>query len=144
MGTTLVFYDGVCGLCNRLVWFLLRRDVGARFRFAALQGPLAQTILVAKGRDPSELDTVYVVRDWNTPEERVLERSAAVLYALSQLGAGWRFAARVGRLVPAGLADGLYRLVARTRYRVFGRLTSCPLPPAEWRQRFLDRTERGE
>ena len=144
MGTTLVFYDGVCGLCDRLIRFLIRRDVDGRFRFAALQGQLARTTLRARGYDPSGLDTVYVVRDWNTPQEQVLERSGAVLCALSQLGGGWRMAARVGGLVPVVIADGLYRVVARTRYRLFGRLASCPLPPAEWRQRFLDRSERGK
>ena len=56
--TTVVFYDGVCGLCNRLNQFLLRRDGDARLRFAALQSPIARQLLAVHGLDPSDLDTV--------------------------------------------------------------------------------------
>lgn len=137
MGTTVVFYDGVCGLCNRLVYFLLRKDRHARLRFAQLQGDLARELLVPRGIDPSDLDTVYVVANWRTPDERALARSRAILHALGQLGGGWRLLAAVARIVPRPLADVAYRLVARVRYRLFGRFDACPLPPPEWRKRML-------
>jgi predicted DCC family thiol-disulfide oxidoreductase YuxK len=136
---TVVLYDGVCGLCNRFVSFLLRRDCTGRLQFAPLQGDLARDLLSDRARRLTELDTVYVIADWQSPGERVLERSRAVLYALSQLdGSGWRLAARVAALAPVPLADAVYRVVARRRYRLFGRLPLCPVPPAEWRNRFLD------
>lgn len=135
---TLLFYDGVCGLCDRLVQFLLKRDRTGRIRFATLQGELARTTLAPRGIDPSDLDTVYVVANWQTPDERLLARSRAVLHALAQLGPGWRAFATVARVVPPPLADAMYRLVARSRYRLFGRYDTCPLPRPEWRARFLD------
>ena len=136
--TTVVFYDGVCGLCNRLNRFLLRRDRDARIRFAALQSPIARQLLAAHGLDPTDLDTVYVMADWTTDAERVLSRSKAVMHALDQLGGSWRAVARVGKLVPRPLADLVYRAVARSRYRIFGRFDACQIPPPEWRKRFLD------
>lgn len=134
----MVFYDGVCGLCNKFVRFLLRRDSLGRILYAPLQGELAHAVLTPRGYDPADLDTIYVVADWQSAEERVLSRSRAVLHTLSQLGAGWPFAAGAGTVLPLWFSDTLYRLIARKRYRTFGRLESCPLPPAEWKERFLD------
>jgi predicted DCC family thiol-disulfide oxidoreductase YuxK len=135
---SIVFYDGVCGLCNRLVRFLLRRDRHARLRFAPLQGPLARTELGRHGYDPSDLDTVYVIADRHTPSERVLAKSPAIFHALDSLGGGWRVLARAGSFVPVALADAVYDAVAARRYRTFGKLESCPIPPPEWRARFID------
>jgi predicted DCC family thiol-disulfide oxidoreductase YuxK len=136
--TTVLFYDGVCGLCNRLIQFLLRHDREGQIVYAALQGQLARDILAKHGADPSDLDTVYVVADWRTPSERALSRSAAILHALEQLDGSLGVLARLGALVPTPIADLAYRLVATNRYRVFGKHESCPLPPPEWRRRFLD------
>jgi predicted DCC family thiol-disulfide oxidoreductase YuxK len=136
--TTVVLYDGVCGLCNRLNQFLLPRDERARLRFAALQSPAARRLLARHGLDPSDLDTVYVIADWGTATERALARSRAVLHAVGQLDGWWRVLAILGRLVPAPIADLAYRVVARNRYRIFGRYDRCMLPPANWQERYLD------
>ncbi|HKR60260.1 MAG TPA: DUF393 domain-containing protein, partial [Pyrinomonadaceae bacterium] len=76
---TVVLYDGVCGLCNRLNQFLLRRDGQDRFRFASLQSDVAAQLLQRHGTDAIDLDTVYVVADYGMPNERLLSRSDAVL-----------------------------------------------------------------
>jgi predicted DCC family thiol-disulfide oxidoreductase YuxK len=136
--TTVVCYDGVCGLCDGLVRFLLQRDRSRRLRFAALQGATARTLLAAHAVDPSALDTIYVIAGWRTPSERVLARSAAVLHALGEISQPWPALARVAKVVPRPLADLVYTAVAGIRYRVFGRYDRCPLPPPEWRQSFLD------
>jgi predicted DCC family thiol-disulfide oxidoreductase YuxK len=135
---TLVFYDGVCGLCDRFVHFLLSRDAAGTLRFARLQGELAQRELAGHGHDPADLDTVFVIADWQTPRQRVLTRSRAVLHAVGQLGGGWSALARVAHVVPASVADVAYGIIARRRYRLFGRYDACPLPRPEWRERFLD------
>ena len=135
-----VFYDGYCGLCDRFVQFLLARDSDARIRFATLQGSVARRELGPGGHDPSELDTVVVIADFGGPGQRVLTRSRAVLHALAQLGGFWSLIAVAGRLVPQRVADAVYNSVARRRYRIFGRLESCPLPRPEWHDRFLDQT----
>jgi predicted DCC family thiol-disulfide oxidoreductase YuxK len=133
-----VFYDGVCGLCDRFLRFLLRRDRRRRILFAPLQGTLARAVLERRGFNPSDLDTMYAVADWQGPSERVLARSRAVLYTLGQLDGAWPVLAGMARLVPVAAADAVYRLVAKVRYRAFGRLESCPIPPPEWRDRFLE------
>lgn len=140
-GTTLVFYDGVCGLCNRLNRFLLRRDASQRIFFAPLQGALAHRTLARHGADASDLDTVYVIADWQSPQEHALPRSRGVLHALAQLGGGWALLAAIGRVIPGPLADVVYRTVAKNRYRVFGKYDACPLPLPEWRSRFVEPEE---
>jgi predicted DCC family thiol-disulfide oxidoreductase YuxK len=137
-GKTLVLFDGVCGICNRLTMFLLARDSHARIHFAALQSVVAKPILARHGRS-ADLDTVYVIADWGTSSERVLDRSQAILYAVRQTGGGWGAAARVASALPVRLADAAYAFMARHRYRIFRRFNACPIPPPPWRARFLDR-----
>jgi predicted DCC family thiol-disulfide oxidoreductase YuxK len=145
VASTVVFYDGVCGLCNRLVRFLIQRDTNARLLFAPLQGTLARSVLPAQGYDPSHLDTVYVLVDFQGPPIKagptsghVLARSRAILHTLAELGPPWRVAAAIGRLVPRVVSDAIYKSVARRRYQTFGKFEVCPVPPPEWRGRFLE------
>jgi predicted DCC family thiol-disulfide oxidoreductase YuxK len=133
----IVLYDGVCGLCNRLVQFLLKRDTHDRFRFASLQGEFARDLLTGHGADPHDLDTVYVVVESGQPNERLLARSAAVLYMLRELGGFWKVAGVV-RVLPKAFRDAVYKIIARNRYRVFGKYESCLLPRPQHRQKFLD------
>lgn len=135
---TVVFYDGVCGLCDRLVRFLLTRDRAARLRFAPLQGDLARRQLLPRGHDPADLDSIVVIAGWQSPAPRLLTRSRAVLHVVGQLGPGWRALAAIARVVPRRIGDAIYAAVARRRYRIFGRFDACPLPRPEWRGRFLD------
>ena len=139
---TLVFYDGVCGLCDRLVQFLLPRDRRGVLRFAELQGELARRELVPAGHDPADLDTVFVIADWRTPRQRVLARSTAILHAIDSLGGVWSAAARLARLVPVPIADAAYSFVARRRYRIFGKYDACRLPRPEWKDRFIRSTDQ--
>lgn len=132
-----MLYDGVCGLCNRLVQFLLKRDRHDRFRFASLQSDFTAAVLRRHGLDPKDLDTVYVVEQYPQPTERLLARSDAVLFMLAQLGGVWGMAV-VGRIIPRALRDLAYQLVARNRYRVFGKHESCLLPDPQHRAKFLD------
>ena len=133
----IVLYDGVCGLCNRLNQFILKRDTHDRFRFASLQSDLAVSLLERHGADSRDLDTVYVVLDYNQPGERLLARSDAILHVLTQLDGIWKWAG-AGRLLPKVVRDGIYNVVARNRYRVFGKHDSCILPDPKHRHKFLD------
>jgi predicted DCC family thiol-disulfide oxidoreductase YuxK len=133
---TVVFYDGLCGLCDRLVRFLVSHDVRRRLRFAMLQGELARRALVPRGYDPDDLDTLYVLAGADTADARVLARSRAVLHAVRELGGAWSVLASVARVVPRVVADGFYDVVAKNRYRIFGRFETCPLPSRELRERF--------
>ena len=138
MDRLIVFYDGVCGLCNRLVQFLLKRDGHDRLRFASLQSDFASKVLSRHGIDPKDLDTVHVVENYDQATERVLNRSDAILRAGRELGGMWAFAANIGRLVPRPLRNLFYRFVASNRYRVFGKYETCMLPAPQHRAKFLD------
>lgn len=133
-----VLYDGVCGLCNRLVQFSLKRDARHQLRFASLQSDFACEILERHGRDPRDLDTVYLVDNCGGPNQQLLARSDAVIALLRILGGGWRVMAAISCLVPRSLRDWIYGVIARNRYRIFGKNDSCFLPPADYRERFLD------
>ncbi len=133
----IVLYDGVCGLCNRLVQFLLKHDYNDNFRFASLQSELARALLTRHGKDADDLDTVYVVESYGLSDEALLARSDAILFMLIKLGGIWKFAG-VGRVLPRGLRDMVYKFVARNRYSVFGKHESCMLPEPKHRGKFLD------
>ena len=133
---TLVLYDGVCGLCNGLVRFLLRRDRRDQFRFAPLQSDVGQSLLGHHGLNTQDVDTVVVIANFGAPRERAMTRSDAVLWSASRLGGIWKIA-NIARAVPRAFREALYRLVARHRYRIFGRYDSCPMPGPEVRNKFL-------
>ena len=134
----IVLYDGVCGLCNRLVQFVLKNDRNDVFRFASLQSKLAEQILVRHRLRSESLETVYVVLDYGFAKERLLSRLQAVVYVLQQLGGPLAYVSAILRVLPAPVQNFLYRLVARNRYRVFGRYETCPLPDDDTRSKFLD------
>ena len=134
----ILLYDGVCGLCNRMNQFVLRHDQAGVFRFASLQSALAGRILARHGADAADLDTVYVVVNPDQPDENLLARSEAVIFVLKQLGGFWGLTGFVLRFKPRFLRDLGYRVVARNRYRFFGRSETCFLPSSENRGRFLD------
>ncbi len=134
----ILLYDGVCGLCNRFVQFILRRDRNAIFRFASLQSSAAGRILTRHGANPTDLDTVYLVVNHELPDEYLLSRSDAVLFVLCQLGRLWRAVASLLQLLPKFLRDPAYNAVARHRYRIFGRSDVCTLPRDADHTRFLD------
>ena len=134
----IILYDGVCGLCNRLVQFLLKHDREGRLRFASLQSDFAAQVLGRHGIDPKDLDTVHVIVNHDQPDERVLQRSDAILRAGRELGGFWGASSSIARVVPRPLRDVVYKLVATNRYRMFGKFDTCMLPDPSQRSRFLD------
>lgn len=136
-GAHLVLYDGVCGLCNRLLQFLLRHDQSGVFVFASLQSATGQALVERNGGNPRDLKSFYVLANYRTQDSRVFTRSDAALFVAGELGWPWRMF-RVMRVAPRGLRDGVYDLVARIRYRVFGKSERCLIPRPEFRSRFVD------
>ena len=137
MSNLIILYDGVCGLCNRLNQFLLKRDHQDRLLFASLQGELARKILERHGADPTDLDTVYVVENYDTPNERLFKRSDAILRVVTELDGVWKIAS-VGKVLPRTIRDLFYKVVAGNRYRVFGKYDTCMMPDPKYRRKFLD------
>lgn len=128
----ILFFDGVCGLCDRLVQLVLRRDRRQRFRFAALQSDVAAQTLGHHGKPLDGLDTVYVL----TEDGRLLQKGRAILFVMAELGLPWSLT-RLFAPLPTRVLDWFYDRVARNRYRLFGKRDACRLPTAEEKLRFL-------
>jgi predicted DCC family thiol-disulfide oxidoreductase YuxK len=128
----IVLFDGVCNLCSGSVQFILRRDRGARFRFASLQSPAGRELLARLAIDSAGIDSVVVIEG-----ERWFKESDAALRIARHLGGLWTLLT-VLRLIPRPLRDRAYRFIARHRYRWFGKRDTCWLPTPELRGRFLD------
>ena len=134
----LILYDGVCGLCNRLVQFVLKRDSRGQFRFASLQSKLAGSILQRHGVNQQDLDTMYLVSDYQESTERLAARSDASVAILRHLSGFWRIVAALLSILPRGMRNRSYNLIASNRYRIFGKFESCMVPEEKHRHRFLD------
>jgi predicted DCC family thiol-disulfide oxidoreductase YuxK len=133
----LVLYDGVCGLCNRLNQFILKRDSRDRFRFASLQGSLATDLLRRYRCDAADLNTVYVVAKHGAPGEALLSKARAGLFVLRALGGIWGLT-RIFELLPSRLLDAMYDFMAARRYRWFGRYDACMAQLPRHRSKFID------
>ncbi|MDM0058989.1 thiol-disulfide oxidoreductase DCC family protein [Variovorax fucosicus] len=128
----IVVFDAQCLLCNGWVQFLLRHDRKGVFRFASIQSEVGQALLAQAGLAVDGLQTLLLIdgkHSW--------QHTGAIFRVLGALGWPWRLA-WIGWLVPVQLRDPLYHLLARNRYRVFGRLEQCAMPPADYRIRFLE------
>jgi predicted DCC family thiol-disulfide oxidoreductase YuxK len=136
-GRDLVLYDGVCGLCNALVQFVLPRDEAGSLDFASLQSATGQTWLRRFDQSTDELDTMIVISDYRGAAPRILSKAGAALMIAKRLGYPWRLAA-LARIFPDALLNPAYDIVARNRYRWFGRSDTCMLPRPEHRARVID------
>jgi predicted DCC family thiol-disulfide oxidoreductase YuxK len=126
-----ILYDGVCVFCSRWVRFVATRDVERRFRFTAIQSAYGTRLAQAFGIDPDDPDTNAVIHGGVA-----CFKSDAALTVLAALP-GWRWV-RVFRSVSKPLRDALYNLVARNRYRIFGKYAECFVPDAEMRARVME------
>ena len=128
-----IYFDGVCNLCNGFVSFLIKLDKKAKFKFAPLQGTTAsQNKLNFSNLKMSEQSLVYIDFENNT-----YQRSNAVIQILSDLFY-FGFIFKVFRLVPLHFRDMIYVFVAKNRYRMFGRKSSCRIPSESEKERFLN------
>jgi predicted DCC family thiol-disulfide oxidoreductase YuxK len=131
--TSVVFFDGVCNLCNGTVQFLIDRDKREHLRFAALQSEAAKAMLDGRdlGRARASLDSVLLLEG-----DTLYARSDAALRIARRLSGAWP-ALYALILVPRFLRDAVYEFVARHRYRWFGRTEQCRVPTPALRARFL-------
>ncbi|MBY0013249.1 thiol-disulfide oxidoreductase DCC family protein [Paenibacillus typhae] len=130
-GQAVVLIDGVCHLCQGLVRFIIPRDPTGRIKFAPLQSDKGRELLLAAGLESDRLDTVVLLENG-----RIYTESSAVLRIARKLRFPWP-AAYLFIIVPPPLRNAVYRLVARNRYRWFGRDESCLLPTPDIKRRFL-------
>lgn len=129
---SIIVFDGVCNLCTRSVSFIIRHDQQARFRFASIQSAAGQRLCRRFGINPDQFDTVLLIQ-----RDAVRGGSDAALAIATTFGGLWRLVALV-RFVPRRVRDWAYGVVSRSRYRWFGRHTTCMVPSDDVRQRFID------
>jgi predicted DCC family thiol-disulfide oxidoreductase YuxK len=127
----IILFDGVCNLCNNSVKFIIKRDTSGYFKFASLQGETGQRLLKKHSLN-YDLNSFVLIE-----KEKAYLKSSAALRVCSQLGGAWRILS-IFRFLPPLFRDFLYDIVAKNRYKWFGKEESCILPLPKWKQRFLD------
>ena len=131
MEKPVVVFDGVCNLCNGAVDFIVRHDPDGVFQFASNQSEPGQRILAAAGVTIVDPDTIVLAADGE-----YFDRSSAVLQIARRMDFPWRVVSAFA-IVPAAVRDWAYKLVAKNRYRLFGKRDSCRIPTPDERARFL-------
>jgi predicted DCC family thiol-disulfide oxidoreductase YuxK len=129
--TPVILFDGVCNLCNGAVQFVIRRDKKNIFRFASLQSETAEKLLRSLRLRSEQIDSIVLIR-----QGRVYLESDAVIGIAKELSNGWKVLSWL-RILPKVFRDMLYRLIARNRYRLFGKKDACMIPSPELRSKFL-------
>lgn len=127
----IVIFDGVCNFCDASVRFLMNRDPRGRFLFASNRSEAGSSLLRGFGIEPDSVESVYLV-----DRGRIWSKSGAALQIARRMPFPWRLGA-VFVVIPRFLRDWVYDLIARNRYRWFGRAESCRLPLERERDRFL-------
>ncbi|MBS1542257.1 MAG: thiol-disulfide oxidoreductase DCC family protein [Bacteroidetes bacterium] len=128
-----IFFDGICNLCNGFVQFIIRRDYQCAFRFASLQSEAAARLLPPSAlSNDQRLSSVMLLAG-----HKIYYKSEAVLQIARILGGGWKFLL-IFYALPRPLRDLLYDAVAYNRYRLFGKRNHCMIPTPELQHRFIE------
>ena len=128
----IILFDGVCNLCNSSVQYVIKHDPNELFRFASLQGNTGQQLLKQYGLSTNDMNSFILVRD-----NKAYTRSAAALNVAKQL-TGFAKLLYGFIIVPPFIRDAVYDLIARNRYKWFGKKDSCMVPTAALQARFLN------
>lgn len=128
----ILLFDGVCNLCNGFVKFIIKRDPKGKFRFASLQSEKGQELLQKFNLPTEDFHSFVFIQG-----DQYYLRSTAALNVLRVLGGFWKpFYAFI--IIPRPIRDFFYRIVAKSRYKLFGKKDSCMIPTPELKERFLD------
>ena len=129
--TRILLFDGVCNLCNSIVQFTIKRDPKGKFKFASLQSESGQSLLKQFGLSLNDFDSFVFITD-----DKYFTKSSAGLHVLKELEGIWKVF-YVFIIFPRPLRDFVYNLIAKTRYKVFGKMDTCMIPTPDIIQRFL-------
>ena len=127
-----ILFDGVCNLCNGAVKFVIKRDKKDLFRYAALQSDIGERLVAERNIDTSKVDSIILIE----PGVAYYTKSTAALKIATSFGGIWVLA-NVLNLIPSCLRNIVYDLIARYRYRWFGKKDHCMVPTAELKAKFL-------
>jgi predicted DCC family thiol-disulfide oxidoreductase YuxK len=129
---SIVLFDGVCNLCNGAVQFIIKRDKKKKFIFASLQGKTGNELL-KKFDLPEDLFNSFILFEG----DKVYTRSAAALRIAKKLNGGWKLLYGL-MIIPRFIRNAVYNVIARNRYKWFGKRDECMIPTPESKERFLD------
>lgn len=127
----IIFFDGVCNLCNNSVQFIIKRDKKNKFKFASLQSSFAKNNL-SKHIDVDKLESIVLLN-----EDKLYTKSAAALLIARELSGMWPIF-YVFIIIPPFIRDWFYNIIAKNRYRIFGKKDSCMIPSPAFTEKFLD------
>lgn len=127
----IILFDGVCNFCNSSINFVIDRDVHNKFYFASLQSEFGKKLLLTFGEANSKLDTVVLIK-----EGKLYKKSTAALEIARELRGAWKLMYALV-IIPEFIRDFIYDLIARNRYKWFGKKESCRIPDPQWKHRFL-------
>lgn len=130
--TQIILFDGVCNLCNGFVQFIIKRDPNAKFNFASIQSERGQSLLKKMGLPTNDFDSFVYIKGDN-----YFLKSSAGLNVLKDLGRLWQLF-YVFIVIPKFIRDFFYSIIAKTRYKIFGKRDFCMIPTPEIKQRFLE------
>jgi len=128
----IILFDGVCNLCNGAVQFVIKRDKKDMFRYAALQSEIGEKLVKERGIDTAKMDSIILV----DPGVAYYTKSDAALEIAKGFGGLW-FLFQVFKWIPTSLRNFIYDIVARNRYRWFGKKDQCMIPTPELQAKFL-------
>ncbi len=126
----ILFFDGICTLCNASVQFVIKRDKKNKFLFASLQSDVAKNILLHKNHKIN-LDSIVLLFN-----DKIYTKSTAALLVLKELGFPYNIFA-IFMFIPKVIRDYIYDFIAKNRYEWFGKRASCMVPNKDWIDKFL-------
>ena len=132
-GKQLILFDGVCNLCSASVQFIIKRDKKDVFRYASLQSDLGEQFIKERNIDTTKVDSIILVE----PGKAYHVKSSAAIRIAKHLGAAWPLL-QIFLILPSFLRNFFYDIIAKNRYKWFGRQDACWLPTPELKAKFLD------
>ncbi|WP_340198538.1 thiol-disulfide oxidoreductase DCC family protein [Ascidiimonas sp. W6] len=130
----IILFDGVCNLCNGAVLYIIKRDRKDVFRFAALQSKIGKKLIEERNIDTEKIDSIILV----DPGVAYYTRSTAALEIAKEFGGIWILLKPFEYILPEGVRDGIYKLIAKNRYKWFGKKESCMIPTPALKSKFLE------
>jgi predicted DCC family thiol-disulfide oxidoreductase YuxK len=127
----IILFDGVCNFCNASINFVIDHDPDKHFKFAPLQSEIGQDILTQFNKNTEDFDSVILLKN-----NQLYQKSAAALEITKHLSGFWKYLS-IFKVFPTFFLNFFYDIIAKNRYRIFGKADSCRMPTPELRERFL-------
>jgi predicted DCC family thiol-disulfide oxidoreductase YuxK len=129
--TQIILFDGVCNFCNSSINFIIDHDPEKHFKFAPLQSDLGQEILKQFNKNTNDFDSVILLKN-----NQLYQKSEAALEIVKHLSGAWKYLSIFG-ILPTFFLNLFYDIIAKNRYKIFGKTETCRMPTPELRERFL-------